>query len=91
MERNWVRKGNRYSGSYQTRYGSFTGYIEESWGNSFEFYILDPPEVLERHSHWVCFRDRGNNWFNVHMGRKPKDLSSGILTIERLITEAFEE
>jgi hypothetical protein len=27
----------------------------------------------------------------VHMGRQPGDLSSGIMTIERLITEAYEQ
>ena len=90
MERGWVREGTHYSGNYQTLYGSFTGYVEEQASNAFDFYILNPPEALQRHSHWTCFQHRGDNWFHIHMGRKPKDLSSGILTIERLITEAFE-
>jgi len=33
--------------------------------------------------------DRGDGWYLVHMGRQPKDLSSGIITIERLISEAY--
>jgi hypothetical protein len=90
QERGWVREGNHYSGSYQIRYGSFIGFVEVSASNVFEFYLLNPPQELQRHSHWTCFQHRGDNWYHVHMGRKPKDLSSGILTIERLITEAFE-
>ena len=33
---------------------------------------------------------RGNDWYLVHMGSQPKDVSSGIITIERLISEAYE-
>jgi len=90
VERGWTRKGNEYFGNYQTRYGSYTGYIEQQNSNSFQFFIWDPPQELKSHSHWSCFQHRGDNWYNVHMGRRPKDLSSGILAIERLITEAFE-
>ena len=32
----------------------------------------------------------GEGWYLVHMGQRPRDISSGILTIERLITEAYE-
>jgi hypothetical protein len=50
-----------------------------------------PSDEIRRHSHWVCFQHRGNDWYVVHMARMPKDVSSGILTIERLITEAYEQ
>jgi hypothetical protein len=45
---------------------------------------------LQRSSHWSCFTPRGRNAYQVHMSTRPKDVSSGILTIERLITEAFQ-
>ena len=90
MERGWVREGNHYVGNYQTRYGSYPGFVEQQGSNSYQFFILDPPGELKRHSHWTCFQHRGDNWYHVHMGRRPADMSSGILTIERLITEAFE-
>jgi hypothetical protein len=90
MERGWVHEGDHYTGNYQTRYGSYSGFVEQQASNSFDFFILSPPEELRRHSHWTCFQHRGENWYHVHMGKRPKDLSSGILTIERLITEAFE-
>ena len=51
-----------------------------------------PSNEIRRHSHWVCFQHRGNDWYVVHMAKRmPKDVSSGIMTIERLITEAYEQ
>ena len=91
QERGWNRKGNRYTGSYQTRYGAFWGEIVHHSGNDIEFFLYQPSVEIQRHSHWVCFVHRGNDWYLVHMGRTPKDVSSGIITIERLITEAFEQ
>jgi len=91
QERGWNRKGNHYTGSYQTRYGAFRGEIVQHSGNDIEFYLYQPSAEIQRHSHWVCFQHGGNDWYLVHMGRRPKDVSSGIITIERLITEAFEQ
>jgi hypothetical protein len=90
QERGWNRKGNTYTGSYQTRYGAFCGEIVEHRGNDIEFFLYQPSDQIQRHDHWVCFQDRGNEWYLVHMARRPKDVSSGILTIERLIAEACE-
>lgn len=91
QERGWSRQGNQYSGNYQTPYGAFQGSAEQRGSHFFRFYIFHPPEQLSRHSHWVCFISRGNNTYEVHLGRQPADVSSGILTIERLITEAFQQ
>jgi hypothetical protein len=91
QERGWRWEGNRYLGNYQTMYGAYMGMIEQHGRNHFAFYIFDPPEVLRHHHHWVCFQHRGDNRYQVHMGTMPDDVSSGILTIERLITEAFEQ
>ena len=91
QERGWVRDGHRYTGTYQTRYGSFRGYCDQKGLSFFRFYIYQPPEELRRHSHWKCFLERDRGWYEVHMGRMPADISSGILAIERLITEAFEQ
>lgn len=90
QERGWVRDGNRYSGSYQTRYGAFRGSIEQHGNHHFDFFIYDPPDALRRHSHWACFQDRRQGWYLAHMAKRPADVCSGIMTIERLITEAFE-
>jgi hypothetical protein len=90
QERGWQRAGGTYTGTYQTAHGSFLGRIEDRGYDNFRFYIVAPPPELERSSHWACFTPRGRNAYLVHMARRPKDVSSGILTIERLITEAFQ-
>jgi hypothetical protein len=89
-ERGWTRDGNNYTGSYQTPYAAFQGWIEERWCGS-NFFLYNPSPEIRRHSHWVCFAPRGSEWYLVHMARRPKDVSSGIITIERLITEAYQQ
>ena len=91
QERGWSHRGREYRGTYQTPYASFEGRIEEQrFGNS-SFYLFAPSREIRSHSHWVCFADCGKDWFLVHMRKRPKDVSSGIITIERLITEAYEK
>src|SRR5438105_4328174 len=89
QQQGWRQNGNQFLGNYQTSYGAFHGSIEQRGGSHFRFFIFNPPPELQRHSHWSCFIDRGSNWYEVHMGRKPADVSSGIMTIERLLKEAF--
>ncbi len=89
QDRGWVQQDNQYTGAYQTPFGAFTGWIEHRGGNNINFFIYDPPDALRGSSHWACFQDRSQGWYVVHMSRKPADIGSGILTIERLITEAF--
>jgi hypothetical protein len=91
QERGWQQRGNTYTGAYQTRHGAFSGEIRQHHGTDIEFFLYQPSQEIQRHSHWACFQHHGNDWYLVHMGRRPKDVSSGIMTIERLITEAFEE
>jgi hypothetical protein len=90
QERGWRRAADTYTGAYQTPYGSFLGSIEDRGFNHLRFYITDPPPELKRSSHWACFQPRGRKGYLVHMARRPRDVSSGIMTIERLITDAFQ-
>lgn len=90
QERGWTRNGNTYTGRYQTQFASFLGQAVHHGGNHIDFYLYQPSEAIQEHSHWACFQQHGNGWYRVHMGRRPADVSSGILTIERLITEAYE-
>lgn len=90
QERGWHRTGDTYTGTYQTAHGSFVGRIEDRGYEQFRFYIVAPPRELQRSSHWACFVPRGGKGYQVHMARRPRDVSSGILAIERLITEAFQ-
>jgi hypothetical protein len=90
QERSWRRNGNVYEGSYQTPYAAFQGWIEQEQSGHINFYLYSPSQQIRGHSHWTCFQHRGNDWYLIHMARQPKDVGSGILTIERLITEAYE-
>jgi len=90
QEQGWTRRGDTYSGSYHTPYAAFCGQITEHRGGHIEFLMYSPSGEIRAHSHWACFQARGNGWYAVHMVRQPRDVSSGIITIERLITEAYE-
>jgi hypothetical protein len=91
QERGWTRQTNVYTGNYQTPYGAFQGWIEQEHSGHINFYLYSPSQEIRRHSHWTCFQHRGNDWYMVHMAREPRDVGSGIMTIERLITEAYEQ
>jgi hypothetical protein len=91
QEHGWNRQGNVYTGSYQTPYASFQGWIEQERSGQIDFYLYNPSQEICAHSHWVCFQHCGKDWHRVHMRRRPADVSSGIITIERLITEAYEQ
>ena len=90
QERKWQRESNTYSGSYQTPFAAFQGWIEQEHSGRINFFLRNPSREIRDHSHWTCFQHRGSDWYLVHMGRDPKDVSSGIITIERLITEAYQ-
>lgn len=89
-EHGWTRHGRTYTGSYQTPYATFQGRIEEGWSGGLTFFLFNPSQEIKNASHWCCFAHRGKEWYLVHMARRPRDVSSGIITIERLITEAYE-
>jgi len=90
QERGWIYRANEYTGSYQTPYVAFQGRIEEGWSGHANFFLYRPSRQIQKFSHWSCFAPRGNDWYMVHMARRPRDVSSGIITIERLIAEAYE-
>jgi hypothetical protein len=91
QERGWTLENNEYTGTYQTPYAAFKGWIQEERSGRINLYIYSPSAEIRRHSHWTCFQHRGDHWYLVHMGRQPSDVSSGIMTIERLIKEAYEQ
>ena len=41
--------------------------------------------------HWACFRHKGMGKYIIHFSKKPKDISSGIITVEQLLSECFRE
>jgi hypothetical protein len=92
QERGWKREANTYSGKYITPYGAYTGWVTARSPQDIEFYIQHPPACILNSSHAACFLPRGEaEWFFVHMSIRPKDVSSGINTIERLIGDCFRD
>jgi hypothetical protein len=90
QERGWKQAGRTFTGTFKTAYGSFIGMVEQIRPGNFRLFIYDPPPELRNHDHWTCFQDLGDGHFRIHMSQMPRDVSSGILTVERLLTEAFE-
>jgi len=90
QERGWRHDGNVYSGAYQTRHGAFQGWIEQRSSGHIDFYLHAPSDQIQRHSHWACFQPRTDGWYLIHMSRTPQDVSSGIIAIEHLVSEAYQ-
>ena len=90
QEHGWKRDGRQYRGTYQTRFGSYAGVIEDRTFGDIRFLIHHPPTELRDSGHWPCFQNKGDGWYAVHMRIPPADVSSGIIGIERLITSALE-
>jgi hypothetical protein len=89
-EHGWKRERQTYQGMFQTRFGSWSGYVTKSPGGRVEVFIHNPPTVLERHPHWPCFNKRKDGWYFVHPIRPIADVSAGIINMEKTITEAYE-
>lgn len=90
-QHNWRRNGDDFVGKYVTRYGSWQGYIRKEYEGAYRFHIINPPSALMNHKHWHCFNKKGKGLYEAHFQKEPKDVSTGIIVIERLIREAFEE
>ncbi len=78
-----------YTGYYQTNHGRYRGLIEKKYAGNYAYYIIRPPKALKKSEHWPCFSKKGKDKYSIHFDKKPKDINSGILTIEQLITESF--
>jgi hypothetical protein len=89
-ERGWQQRGSDFAGSFQSRYGTWPGYITVSPSGRIEVFISNPPSVLEKHPHWPCFRARENGWYFIHATKPVPDVSAGILSTERTLNEAFQ-
>lgn len=90
-ESGWRKIGKVFKGYYETDYGKWYGMVEETYGGNYSFFILKPPYVLKNGAHGDCFSYKGNGKYSIHFSQKPEDISSGILTVEQLITELFEK
>lgn len=91
IEQGWCRTSQGYRGKYKTKYDSWMGLIETDY-DSHKFYIFNPPDELRSHSHWACFRKQdayGKYW--VHFSQEPENIDEGIISIQKILAEAFEK
>jgi hypothetical protein len=91
IEAGWRKYNGAYEGYYFTRHGRWRGLVQESYSDMYIFYIFDPPKALKESSHWPCFILKGPGKYSIHFSKRPEDLSSGIISIEQLISESFKE
>jgi hypothetical protein len=66
------------------------GYVglarKEETGDGFDFYIINPPPPVRRSP---CFHDEGDGWYWVHWhtDTAPRTVCSGLMGIEKKLTE----
>jgi hypothetical protein len=90
VERGWKKNSGIHRGYYRCRLGAFKGEIEERVNGDYKFFIYNPPkEVLTGH-HKPCFTDNGNNRYHIHFVIDAKNIDSGVMAVERLLTESFQ-
>ncbi len=87
-DRHWIKTAKGYEGLYQTKFGIWKGKIERD-GNSWEYYIFNPPQSILQGKHEACFHHKGGNWWWIHFKVEPLNPSDGVLAVERLIIETF--
>jgi hypothetical protein len=90
QERGWKKSNSTYTGTYVTPYGAYSGSASQPSRHAIHFFIKDPPDCIFGSEHSGCFQAGGDGrWYSIHMSRRPQDVSSGILTVERLIADCF--
>jgi len=91
----WTRSDNSLLGYYRARGDGYKGLVEltDSEYEPYEFYIYDPPGELIHHGrHSACFHRRGASHLNkywIHFSTRPQDVDSGIIQIQKDLTEAL--
>lgn len=89
-DQGWKYSGYELNGYYRTYYGAFRGRIQLSNSGLHRYYIFSPPPQLKKHPHWACFVYKGDDMYWVHFSTEPKNVDTGIVTIETIIREALE-
>lgn len=90
IEQGWKREGYVYKGMYKTSYKECKGEIVDRAG-AFDVYIFNPPLELKKHKDWHCFIKIGfvSRRYKLHLTKQPKDVSSAIFNVQRIIEESF--
>lgn len=91
QEQGWIKFGGEYRGHYKTSHGRWRGLIRENFTGDYSFYIFNPPGIMRDSVHWDCLQHKGNGRYWIHFSNKPRDVSSGIIAVEKLITNSFRQ
>jgi len=76
-------RANTYSGSYQTPYGAFQGWIQQQASGHIDFFLYGPSGEIQRHSHWDVLPVSERQLVSDPHGKTcERYISSGIITIE---------
>ncbi|TVM03339.1 MAG: hypothetical protein CV087_05590 [Candidatus Brocadia sp. WS118] len=89
-ERGWKNNAGIYRGYFRCRFGAFKGEIEERANEEYKFYILNPPTEVLIGAHKACFTSTGNGRFHIHFGINSNNLDSGIMAVERLLSQSLQ-
>lgn len=84
----WTRRNGSYRGYYRTPAKSFKGEIKKN-GRGFEFFIFRLPKAVKSGGHGSCFQHLGGGKYWIHFSKNPRDLSGGIITVERILRESL--
>ena len=85
----WKRNSGVHQGYYRCKLGAFKGEIEERVNGDYKFYIINPPREVLNGSHKPCFTPNGNNRYHIHFGINSNNLDSGIMAVERLLSQSL--
>jgi len=85
----WTRCGEQLVGFYETSGHAVRGLVDRIDSLHPDFYIFDPPPELRQHPHWICLRQVREGVFRIHFSPAPANADEGILTVERLLADAF--
>ena len=88
----WKESDDSLIGHYRASMNRYKGLVElkNSDYEPFVFYIYDPPDELIEGRHSACFHRREPDYLNkywIHFSVKPRDVDSGIIQVERQLTE----
>ena len=90
VEQGWKLMGNKLGGYYRTLYKAFPGHIDLFDSGKHRYFIQNPPPQLQQHRHWPCFVHKGAGLYWVHFHIEPRNVDTGIVTIEKILGESLE-
>lgn len=84
----WRKKNGKYVGPYTVNGKSYQGEAVKR-GLYFKYYIYNLPKRVKSGGHGACFRRKGKNKHWIHFYNKPKELSGGILAVEKTLRQSL--